>query len=154
MRLHRNCKCGEYRRAAIKNGECANCTAPSKAPRMEKCPMCQRENVPFDGHHPYGRLAQKVLGFEHFTFDLCKNCHRVLTAFLDPFMKKQRKLLRGANPDRNTAFELAIATIWAHSAEFESKDHHLAKDFRDIMQGRDAPCDLITLLSRVTYMSR
>ena len=136
MRKRQVCPCGEYRNKAVKNGVCACCTAPKDALRIPKCPMCPRENAPFDKHHPFGRRAQEILGLAELTIDVCKNCHRVITAFLDPFMKAQRQFLTDgeALEIKFNAFLIGCVTGLAHAAKFCWKDDQSAKDLRDDMQ--------------------
>ena len=136
MKIRQVCGCGEYRSKAVKDGVCASCAAPENADRIPKCPMCPREDAQFDRHHPFGEQAQKVLGFKEQTVDICKNCHRVVTAYLDPFMKAQSKFLSNEDTQNNreNALKLAFTTAVAHTAKFEIKDKHFSKDLRDAMQ--------------------
>jgi hypothetical protein len=137
MNIRPPCQCGEHRQKAIaRNGVCACCAARQNARRIAKCPICSRENLPFDEHHPFGQCAQTILRFEDYTVAICKNCHRVVTAFLDPLMKAQRQFLSSQNTEENraAAFVLGLLTVAAHMAKFELKDDHLAKDLRDGMQ--------------------
>lgn len=130
------CACGEFRKKAVKDGVCACCAAPKNTARIAKCPMCPRENAPFDRHHPFGRRAQEILGNGEMTVDVCKNCHRVVTAFLDPFMKAQQKFLSDevTTDNRAAAFFLACVTAFGHVAKFEQEEDQFAKDLRDNMQ--------------------
>lgn len=74
-RAHPCTQCGECWTAALRRagGVCHNC-ADTTHPRLARCPLCHRAQVPGEFHH----VASKR---QHVTFGLyvCLNCHAILT---------------------------------------------------------------------------
>ena len=74
-REHPCAKCGECWTAALRREGrlCLNC-ADATHPRLARCPLCHKEQVPGEFHHVASAR-------QHATFGLrvCLNCHAILT---------------------------------------------------------------------------
>jgi hypothetical protein len=75
-RTYRCQSCGEYRQAALHNGEdlCRNCANREHAPAIRRCWCCGRLNVPGQFHHLARQRHCPWLGRE-----TCVNCHAIFT---------------------------------------------------------------------------
>lgn len=77
MTLKYKCsKCGEIRGMALLRDKniCRNCANTEYAPLLNKCPVCNRSNVPSQFHHLAGKAFCKTLGIQ-----ICISCHAILT---------------------------------------------------------------------------
>jgi len=109
---------------------CLNCIA-DHGQRRGRCIRCGRDDVPLQGHHPFGARLQAAIGktFADFTLDFCNGCHGVISDFLLGFVRRQSRL----NGDKAATFGLFLEIALANYVFFFQPQ--LAEEIRVLMIG-------------------
>lgn len=77
MALKYKCEtCGEYRSMALMREKdiCHNCANREPSIPLNRCPICNKRNVPSHFHHIAGKTFSKTLGVQ-----ICLSCHAIIT---------------------------------------------------------------------------